>query len=835
MLFLLSLPLLTTQASGSIKHDNVSKKLVISDGSGGITAHFDIDRRCVIESLLINDRAVITTSTGVFSGISVDGVMYTSQALETSPRVTVNDNIATISNISFGPENAKVTETWVFTVHDDTIKWKINRNMNVAVLVDETFMPMWNFDTMNTWDGALLGNGGVAWCKLLNTENATYGIHTGEVTFWNSANNDCLRIQPTPGESNHVAVKFTHQPDSTFSLAYSVTGNAIKTKHVNFRFFTNRQDVWASFMTGKTQASVEYTLSSHDYNREYDRGNITEFWGDSVREILQTAARIGVIDSYLMGSNSWRTGYGPICLHEQYHAQRGLAINDPNYFNAMKNTLDHYRDYAIETDGRVISRWAYHDGDGMPGSYNEQGFYECQWGYLMDSNTDQVVNVAELFDMTGDFEWVKAHKSACESALDYLIRRDTDGDSLVEMATDDHSDGKGSDWIDIIWAAYENALVNAKMYYALTLWADIEELLGDEAHAAEYRRFAALMKESFNKSTAEGGFWDESNQWFVYWRDKDDSIHGNNLVTPVNFMAIAYGLCDDENRISAILNGIENQMLKENLFSWPLCMFSYEKEEGPDDTRHWPYPSYENGDIFLSWSEVAVRAYVKHDPALAVKYTRKLLEKYEEDGLAFQRYLRISQNGAGDDILAGNAQMIVGLYRNIYGIQPKYNRLYIDPHMTPELNGASLRYLYRGKFYTLDLSVDDYRASTGGISVHDKQPFALDIDDNTLVYFTGNSKDASLKVALAGDSAFDISIDRWSTEDANSLKWSEICAIRGMKAHHTIGGLSPGVMHELKRNGRLVESMKSDSGGHVEFTVAGAYDGLQSFELSSKR
>ena len=63
-----------------------------------------------------------------------------------------------------------------------------------------------------------------------------------------------------------------------------------------------------------------------------------------------------------------------------------------------------------------------------------------------------------------------------------------------------------------------------------------------------YRAFAARLKTSFNRPISAGGFWDPTNQWYAYWRDKDDSIHGDNLVSPVNFAAIAYGLCDDPAR-----------------------------------------------------------------------------------------------------------------------------------------------------------------------------------------------------------------------------------------------------------------------------------------------
>jgi hypothetical protein len=40
-------------------------------------------------------------------------------------------------------------------------------------------------------------------------------------------------------------------------------------------------------------------------------------------------------------------------------------------------------------------------------------------------------------------------------------------------------------------------------------------------------------------------------------------------------MAIAYGICDDSVRIKTILDDIEAQMQKEQLFFWPLCMYSY--------------------------------------------------------------------------------------------------------------------------------------------------------------------------------------------------------------------------------------------------------------------
>jgi hypothetical protein len=148
-----------------------------------------------------------------------------------------------------------------------------------------------------------------------------------------------------------------------------------------------------------------------------------------VEAVLNTIARVGVIDEKLMGSNNWHLDMGYVCLHEQYVAQMGLAIDDEDYFTNYRKTLDYFRDNAISPDGNVKDRWAY-----------------------------------------------------------------------------------------------------------------IEEISGDGSKATYYRDLAEKCKYRFNQPVTKGGFWSRENNWYVYWRDKDGSIHGDNLVTPVNFMAIAYGI-----------------------------------------------------------------------------------------------------------------------------------------------------------------------------------------------------------------------------------------------------------------------------------------------------
>ncbi|MDB6080523.1 MAG: hypothetical protein JWO82_4270, partial [Akkermansiaceae bacterium] len=400
----------------------------------------------------------------------------------------------------------------------------------------------------------------------------------------------------------------------------------------------------------------------------------------------------------------------------------------------------------------------------------------------------------------------------CERALAWLMTRDSDGDGLVEALTDSNTQGKSSDWIDIVWASGENALVNAELYYALTLWSEREALLGDTAKAATYSTAAAKLKASFVKATTDGGFWDATNGWFAYWRNKDGSVHGNNLVTPVNFCAIAYGLADSTQR-QRILDTMEAKMRAENLFHWPLCFLPYAQGEGSDNT----FPTYENGDIFLSWGEVAVRSYAGYNPSIAVDYVNRVLTQYRKDGLSYQRYLRNSQAGAGDDILAGNSMTVVGLFRDIYGVRPQWNRLMLDPHLTAALDGTQLTYPLRGQTYQLTLGTASSSASVDGFTASSPGPFAVNAASSLVSWYAGTSSQVALTIARQPLAAVTLAIQEWPLTTAGARRWSESGAASAGAAH-TVSGLVAGASYTLKVDGTTVSTVVADSAGTVTFT-----------------
>jgi hypothetical protein len=798
----------------------IAKQITISNT--GISMVLSYGTEASISSMSVNGRKVISNADGIYTSVNIGGTVYSSLHLTGTPVLVKNGNTISINGIHYGI----IHENWTFTISNKSIKWTIARTIAKGTTIEEAALPTFNFDSINTWEGAYQGYGGLAWFYLFNEKLNTYGVHTRSSDFWNSKTNDGLNITVSaPG--NNVAMKYTRTNDDKLAYTIGISHNQMAYKSDSDthrrRFITGRTDVWAPFTVQPGTTRQTITLSAFNFNDKYGRGTFKGIDGDKVGAVLNTIARIGVIDSLHFGGNSWHTPYGPICLHEQYIAQMGLGINDPAYLRGDQTCLDFYRDHAIKPDGRVYPRWAYTNEDAMPGKFNSDGFYEAQWGYLLDSNPDLVTNIAELYDMNGNLAWVKTHQLSCEKALDWILKRDSNNNGLVEVMTDSESEKRGSDWIDIVWASFENAFVNAKLYHALVKWADIEQQLGAHAKATYYANFAAKLKTSFNNSTADGGFWDEEKGCYDYWLDKDKSVHGRNMVTPVNFMAIAYGICDDAARRKTILDNIETQMVKENLFFWPLAMTSY--APGEAKRSQYPFPSYENGDLFLSWGSVGVKAYAEYNPALALKYVRNVLDQYGKDGLAFQRYARVKQDGQGDDILSGNSLAIVGLYQAIYGINPLYNRFFLDPHITPELAGTQLNYKFRDKKLVVTLNNNRYSVADKKFSLTDSKSFGFNATNNQLSYFNGSNNQASLQVTSA--KPLSITIKNW---DSSQAAWLQTAT---QPLVYSLHRLKPNTAYSFAVNGKLVKSATTNANGDllINYTPRG---GEEEVSLSSK-
>lgn len=800
----------------AVRHDPAAGTVTLVTADG-LTLRLSTRAGCAIDRVLVRGENVLGPAGSVTTGMGVNGTTVSSAAAP-APVVRCTGTTATITGIT---PMSGITERWTFTVDAHTIRWRIEQTRTAAVTCAWNALPSWEFSSPATWKAAFLGTGGVAWFHLIDSANGTLGAHTGKATFWNEATKTALRIEAAGTNGTQVASSFTRLPQGGIRFRLSTADRPLVLRYDEGmhrrRYLTTHDDVWQDIRLTPSTTTVDLAITAPDPATLFPDESMPPFNAASIRALGRTVARLGVIDAKAFGSNSWRTPYGPLCLHEGHIAQMASLIQDEDYVNGYKATLDFYRDRAVTPAGRVVSRWAYTCEDAMPGTCDSLGFYEAQWGYLMDSNPDLVTNVAELFDLCADSTWLAGQQAVCERALDFMLARDRDHDGLVEMMTDDHTAQRGSDWIDIIWASHENAFVNAKMYYALTLWADCEAYLGDVAHAVRYRNAAAQLKASFNRSTREGGLWDEGNRWYVHWREPDGSVHGNNLVTYVNFMAIAYGICDDPVRTRIILGRIETEMQNERLFFWPICLYSYEEGEGLH--WQWPFPVYENGDIFLTLGEVGSRAYAGVDPTIPLRIIGNLLERYRQDGLAFQRYLRKDQKGAGDDILAGNAMAVVGLYRNIYGIRPKHDRLIVAPVGAPEIRGTRLSYELRGATYRIGIDSGRTSVSVNGFSIAAASGFAVGTGASGLTWFRTPDGAPSLSIVTSGAAkraAVGVEITAWPAAGEGIRAWTQTA---GSITRATVRGLAPGVRYTVTVGRGRAAMFTADTDGAIAFPI----------------
>lgn len=750
--------------NGGIYHDLLQKEIVISDSNQRLVVRLNYLNGCKISQLAINGKNVLSDS-GIYTDFRTKGGAFSSFFIEDEVQIEeLNDKIF-INDIVYGDYSISVNESWSFSLENDKIVWNINRRYSNIAELEEMSLPQWHFTNMSVWKGGILDNGGMVWCKYLKNLNDTYGVHTGGVTLWNQNTGEALRIKAI-SKRGKLATKYSQGDNNEFVIAHFLTDEELEPRYNLSRFVNEQSDIFAPFDVQKGDVNITIEMEYVDYDSAYSRGHLSGIDIEAVRELMNTTGRYGVVDNAIVGANGWTSNWK--CLHEPFFAQIGLALNDSNYVKNMSETLDREREYAITNDGRVLSRWHNVDDDQVPGTFNyKTGYYEAMWGYTIDSQTSYIINTAEQFNLCGDTRWLRTHKLTCEKVLEWLIKRDSNGNGIFEMMNESIKERKSSDWLDIVWASFENAFVNAQMYEALNLWADCERVLGDKLKADYYITIAQKLKENFNKSIYEGGFWCPEKKQYIYWRDKDGSIHGDNLVTPVNFAVIAFGLCDDKRRISEILHQIEKRMLSENLFHWPLCFDSFKEEEVSE--RNWPFPNYENGDIFPTWGYLGVRAYVGYDKQIALKYICNILKQYRKDGLSFQRYNRKTQEGIGSDILAGICTSVTALYRDIYGIRPKWNRMGLEPNMLTTLNGTEFNYNLRDTLYCIRLSVDDYEMETDCFLVRSSYAFGASFQKGTLCVYPQNEEKILLKVIEKSSSFVKVNLKHYREND---ILWS---------------------------------------------------------------
>lgn len=248
-----------------------AKQKTVTISTPKITMVLNYNNTASITSLVINGQKVISGADGIYTSLKAGGVTYSSLHLNTQPVLVKTNNRIEIRGIVYGNSRLTINENWIFTTSGKTIKWDIERKLSKAIVADEAASPVMNFESINTWEGAYQGYGGLAWFYLFNEKLCTYGVHTRSSDFWNSKTDNGLNITVNaPGKQ--VAMVYSRTNDD--KLAYTITASdkemlpKLDSGTHRRRFLRKRTDVWAPFTmpAGTSTQHISFTYFSFNQN-----------------------------------------------------------------------------------------------------------------------------------------------------------------------------------------------------------------------------------------------------------------------------------------------------------------------------------------------------------------------------------------------------------------------------------------------------------------------------------------------------------------------------------------------------------------------------------------
>jgi peptidylprolyl isomerase len=189
----------------------------------------------------------------------------------------------------------------------------------------------------------------------------------------------------------------------------------------------------------------------------------------------------------------------------------------------VRRTLDWWLDHKVLPSGEMI----------------------CYWdkAHFLDANAGPLIAAWDYVDASGDTVWLTQRIERLEFIADYLVRRDIDGDGLVEAVQTGNSGtlrepGRSCAWWDALNCGYKDSYSNALIYRAWRCLADLEAKLHRSSPQARYTQRADRLKAAYFKT-----LFNPQTGWLAWWKSKDGQLH--DYASPVvNGLAIEYGLVD---------------------------------------------------------------------------------------------------------------------------------------------------------------------------------------------------------------------------------------------------------------------------------------------------
>ena len=231
------------KAQDIVINNNLSEKVIVF-GNSKILITLDYNAKCNISELLLNGQSVICGPAGIFSSVKTSNAENSTLNLKTNPIIRTGKNSVTVSNIKYGNNTEMVEEVWNFLITENNIRFEIERDFPNSLIIEEAAFPSFRFKSINTWDGAFTGYGGLAWFYLFNQKLCTYGVHSDCSVFWNSFTGNALKVAVSV-KGKQVAMKYSRSDED--NLIYNIV---VSDNEQTYRYDSEKR---SRFIRGKNR------------------------------------------------------------------------------------------------------------------------------------------------------------------------------------------------------------------------------------------------------------------------------------------------------------------------------------------------------------------------------------------------------------------------------------------------------------------------------------------------------------------------------------------------------------------------------------------------------
>ena len=694
-------------ANGVAKAAATTREIVRDSAAKTVTLTVG-DLRMVVS---YSGRAVVSSFTqggtelladGMSSSVTLDasGTTLDSGALAADPTVKVSGTNLDLE-FTMASDEVRIDETWSFDLANDSIELRVARDYDWTEGATRVIRHNGQLDIAwaRVWDNirrpadggnipignAYTGHDGF----FLTEEHDRYGVEQGRFVLLAEAGKRALAVDAE--SDRHLATEFAYGEgrleQETQVSAEDGWDYTLGTKESGFVYSGHTANGVETLIYSPVDSAdgqrdvVDYTFSVADYDRYYELGTVNGVADPAaLTSLLNDFGRSGVVD----------TGYGMATVGLRYlgTGPYDLALSNPTVFGyfdpamteSQLNLLDYFRDYAQGDDGHMYGR-----------TYRRTN----PWGdnSLADADPAYAAAVAELYEYSGDEEWLASMKDSVRRAMDFMLQQRYDAASGLFKNDIENCTAKKSlrEWNDAFYVHGRSGYVNELMYRALTMWSGLErDVFGDTARADSYAATAATLKEQFNKDTADGGLWDPKMGMFAYWLCPDGTPKASVKHTQLNLQAVAFGMVDVE-RGKEILDGVDVEMRKNRLPMVPQNFYPI-----LPNTEEWSGDHFqsglEDGPIYPFMTEMYMRAAnVVGERERSLTYLDNTLARYTEDGFNGWSFLDWSLKPRfGEEWFPTNANAAGGVYTSMLGIRPSADGVTIAPNFPEAMDGSEV-------------------------------------------------------------------------------------------------------------------------------------------------